>query len=106
MVVRNNVINMVSGREVGNAALFIAPDLGPSSPGPVTITGNWLDGGNYTLFCVDGNNGQYFVDNITITDNRFGSGGVVRPREGQRAGHRERQRDGPVGGTCALLRRM
>ncbi len=79
MVVRNNVINMVSGREVGNAALFIAPDLGPGSPGPVTITGNWLDGGNYTLFCVDGNNGQYFVDNITITDNRFGSGASYGP---------------------------
>ncbi len=79
VMVRHNVINMASGREMGNAALFIAPDLGPSSPGPVTITGNWLNGGNYTLFCVDGNNGQYFVDNITITDNRFGPDSAYGP---------------------------
>ena len=72
VVVRHNVIDMANGREFGNAALFIAPDLGPSSDGPVTITGNWLNGGNYTVFCVDGNNGQYFVKNITFTNNRFG----------------------------------
>ena len=70
VMVRHNVIDVGSG----NSALFLAPDLGPSSPGPVTVTGNWLDGGNFTLFCVDGNNGQYFVDHITITDNRFGRG--------------------------------
>ena len=72
LVVRHNTIDMVNGRELGNAALFIAPDLGPSTNGPVLITDNWLNGGNYTLYCVDGNNGQYFVDNITITNNRFG----------------------------------
>jgi len=54
-----------------NSALFIAPDLGPSSNGPVTISGNVLGNGNYTLFCVDGNNGQYFVKNIAITNNQF-----------------------------------
>jgi len=30
-----------------------------------------LGGGNYTVYCVDGNNGQYFVGNISITNNRF-----------------------------------
>ena len=72
LVVRHNTIDMVNGRQLGNAALFIAPDLGPSTSGPVLITDNWLNGGNYTLYCVDGNNGQYFVNNITITNNRFG----------------------------------
>ena len=71
--VRHNFINMASGNEMGNAALFIAPDLGPSSPGPVRVTGNWLNGGNFTVFCVDGNNGQYFIKDIAITDNRFGA---------------------------------
>ncbi len=32
VVVRHNVINMASGTELGNAALFIAPDLGPAAP--------------------------------------------------------------------------
>jgi hypothetical protein len=72
LVVRHNVIDMVNGRELGNAALFIAPDLGPSSDGPVTIANNWLNGGNYTVYCVDGDNGRYFVKNIAITGNRFG----------------------------------
>jgi hypothetical protein len=45
----------------------------------VTIDGNWLDGGNFTLFCVDGNNGQYFIDNIAITDNRFGPHSAYGP---------------------------
>ncbi|MBD3782993.1 MAG: cell wall-binding repeat-containing protein [Micrococcales bacterium] len=71
LVVRNNTIDL-GGTRGANAALFLAPDLGPSTPGPVTISGNWLDGGNYSLFVLDGNNGQYFVSNITITNNRFG----------------------------------
>jgi len=68
LVVRHNYINPGLGT---NSALFIAPDLGPSSPGPVTIDGNILGGGNFTIYCVDGNNGQYFVRNISITNNRF-----------------------------------
>lgn len=72
LVVTHNNIDMAgTSGELGNAALFLAPDLGPSSAGPVTVTNNWLAGGNYTLYCVDGNNGQYFVKNITITGNRF-----------------------------------
>jgi hypothetical protein len=58
----------VGGR---NSALFLAPDLGPNADGPVTIDNNVLDGGNYTLYCVDGNNGEYIVKNISITNNRF-----------------------------------
>ena len=55
----------------GNAALFLAPDLGPSTNGPVTIADNVLGGGNYTIYVVDGNNGQYVVGNITVSGNRF-----------------------------------
>jgi hypothetical protein len=54
-----------------NSALFIAPDLGPSSNGPVLIDNNVLGNGNYSLYCVDGNDGEYIVKNITITNNRF-----------------------------------
>jgi hypothetical protein len=73
LVVRGNVIDVTSrAGSSGNAALFLAPDLGPSSDGPVVIADNWLNGGNYTLYCVDGNNGEFYVRNIAITGNRFG----------------------------------
>ncbi len=55
----------------GNSSLFLAPDLGPSTNGPVTVRDNILGGGNYTIYVVDGNNGQYYVQNITVTNNRF-----------------------------------
>jgi len=72
LVVRHNTILAKTITGTGaNAALFIAPDLGPSTNGPVTITGNLLSGGNYTVYIVDGNNGQYFVQNISLTNNRW-----------------------------------
>jgi hypothetical protein len=70
LVVRHNNIDATCSS--CNSALFLAPDQGPSTNGPVTITGNWLNGGNYSLYCVDGNNGQYYVQNISIIGNRFG----------------------------------
>lgn len=79
LVVSGNVID-VSGAE-SNSAVFLAPDLGPSTSGPVTIAGNWLNGGYYTLFCLDGADGRYLVQNITISGNRFGASsayGAVR----------------------------
>lgn len=78
LVVRHNVIDMSTAAEA-NSAIFMAPDLGPSTDGPVLLTGNWLDGGNYTVYCVDGNDGQYLVKNITITGNRFGHAGDYGP---------------------------
>lgn len=69
LVVTGNTIDVGSG---ANSAIFLAPDLGPSSPGPVSVNGNWLDGGGYALFCVDGADGRYLVGNISITNNRFG----------------------------------
>ncbi|MBU4215395.1 MAG: right-handed parallel beta-helix repeat-containing protein [Actinobacteria bacterium] len=70
LVLTGNTIDVGSD---ANSAIFLAPDLGPSSAGPVTVNGNWLDGGGYALFCVDGASGRYFVDHISITNNRFGS---------------------------------
>lgn len=70
VLIRHNVIDVSGAR--GNAALFLAPDLGPSTNGPITVDNNKLNGGNYTLYCVDGDNGKYFVKNISITNNRFG----------------------------------
>lgn len=65
--------NAIEPGDAANSAIFLAPDLGPTTNGPVTITGNWLDGGGYALFCLDGANGRYVVRNITISGNRFGS---------------------------------
>lgn len=71
VVVRGNNLSSAGSGKLGNAALFMAPDLGPSTDGPVLIENNLLGGGNYTLYCVDGNNGQYFIKNVTIRGNRF-----------------------------------
>jgi len=71
LVVRHNTIDLASTKSA-NSALFIAPSLGPSSVGPVTIIDNWLDGGNFTVFIVDGDDGRYYVENITLSENRFG----------------------------------
>ena len=72
-MVRHNTIDLATTPNA-NAALFIAPDLGPSSPGPLLIENNYLNGGNFTVYIVDGNNGQYFLGNITLRNNTFGRG--------------------------------
>lgn len=78
LVVRNNSIDLTDSTR-SNSAIFLSPDQGPSTDGPVLIEGNWLDGGNYTLYCVDGSNGQYRVGNISILDNRFGRHALYGP---------------------------
>ncbi|WP_375431245.1 hypothetical protein [uncultured Friedmanniella sp.] len=70
-VVRNNVIDMATTKSA-NTAMFVAPDLGPSSKGPLLVEGNYFDGGNYTVQVVDGNNGQYFIDDIEFRNNTWG----------------------------------
>jgi hypothetical protein len=69
-VIQDNFIDATGGAT--NSALFLCPDLGPSTNGPLTVTGNWLDGGNYTVFILDGANKTYFISNISVTNNRFG----------------------------------
>lgn len=71
--------NTIEPGDAANSAIFLAPDLGPSTNGPVTISDNWLDDGGFTLFCVDGANGRYVVGNITISGNRFGSNAGYGP---------------------------
>jgi hypothetical protein len=72
--VTNTVIkgnNIESTGADTNSAVFIADDLGPSTNGPLTVTGNWLNGGNYTIYANPGRGG-YSISNISITNNRFG----------------------------------
>jgi hypothetical protein len=78
IVVRHNTIDLGTTPNA-NAALFIAPDLGPSSPGPLMIENNYLNGGNYTVFILDGNYGQYYLDNITLRNNTFGRSAQYGP---------------------------
>lgn len=84
--VQNGVVNTVIDGNVidatgsnTNTALFLTPDLGPSTNGPLTITDNWLDGGNFTVSILDGDNGRYYIDNISVKNNRFGHGGRYGP---------------------------
>ena len=72
LVVRHNTIDM-SSTSNANSALFLAPDLGPSTQGPVVVENNYLSGGNFTIFVLDGNNGQYVVSNVIVRGNVFGT---------------------------------
>jgi hypothetical protein len=86
--VQNGVVNtVITGNFIDasgpgtNSALFLCPDIGPSTNGPLTVTGNWLDGGNYTVFILDGANGKYFISNISVTNNRFGHAAQYGPTD-------------------------
>jgi hypothetical protein len=57
----------------GNAALFIAPDLGPSAYGPIAVFGNYFNGGNYSVQAVDGASGTYHNYRTTFGNNRWGN---------------------------------
>jgi len=64
ITIRGNFFDMpanVAGYE-SNANVFAGPDFGPISN--LVVEGNWLDGGNYTLF-ID-------ATNVTVRDNLFG----------------------------------
>jgi len=80
--VQNGVVNtVIEGNFIDargsntNTALFLTPDLGPSTDGPLTVRNNWLDGGNFTVSILDGDNGRYYISNISVTGNRFGREG-------------------------------
>jgi hypothetical protein len=68
VVIRRNTITMTTSQ---NAALFLAPSLGPSSDGPVLVEDNVLGGGNFSLNVLDGDHGRYVIGNITVRNNRF-----------------------------------
>jgi len=76
-VIQGNYIDVGAGD--ANSALFLTPDLGPSTAGPLTVKDNWLDGGNFTLAVLDGDGGKYYISAITVTGNRIGRGGRYGP---------------------------
>jgi hypothetical protein len=74
IVIRHNTIDLSNsvGINSANAAVFIAPDFGPNTEGPILVEDNYFDGGGYTVYCVDGNNGEFVISNITFRNNTFG----------------------------------
>ena len=71
ILVQHNQIDPGGG--IGaNSAIFLSPDLGPqvSGAGPVTLDGNVLGGGGYTLYVVGGANGAELTD-VHVLNNRF-----------------------------------
>ena len=54
----------------GNGTVFIAPENGPSTNGPVLIENNYLDGGGYTVYILTSKG--YTISNITVQNNTIG----------------------------------
>jgi hypothetical protein len=75
ILVEHNQIDLSGGPggAVGaNSAIFLSPDLGPqvNGAGPVTLDGNVLGGGGYTLYYVGGAGGAELTD-VHVVNNRF-----------------------------------
>ncbi|MDQ4054423.1 MAG: right-handed parallel beta-helix repeat-containing protein [Actinomycetota bacterium] len=74
VVVRGNTIDLanpgVNSGYGGNSAIILKPDLGTLDAGGVLVEGNYLNGGNYTLYLVNSEDRQ--LRNVTIRDNRWG----------------------------------
>jgi hypothetical protein len=62
------------GPAIGNAALFLCPDMGGTGGGDVLIEDNYLAGGNYTIQIRDGNNGQYHQRTYRVRRNTIKAG--------------------------------
>jgi hypothetical protein len=67
VLIQNNTIALTTNQ---NSAIFDAPDFG-NGAGPVTIDNNFLGGGNYTVYIVDGANGTYHITTQSLTNNHF-----------------------------------
>ncbi|MCG3748915.1 right-handed parallel beta-helix repeat-containing protein [Amycolatopsis sp. Poz14] len=78
IVIKNNKIDL--GSRVGNAAIFLSPDIGAENPsaGPITIDSNTLGGGGYTLYSVNGREGAT-LQNVSVTNNKFVKDAVYGP---------------------------
>lgn len=68
VVVRNSILDSTGPDGVGNAAAIIKSDFGPISD--VSITGSYLNGGNYTVYVRDGGFGM--PTNVRFENNRIG----------------------------------
>lgn len=66
--ITNSVLSSLGPKGLGNAAVFLKSDLGPISN--VTISGNYLNGGNYMNAVRDG--GYGVPSGIKFTNNRIG----------------------------------
>jgi hypothetical protein len=71
VVIRGNFIDVPidSGMASSNSCIFLKTDMGPISN--VTIEGNWLNGGNYTIYSLAAN-GNGAPTGVTVANNRFG----------------------------------
>jgi hypothetical protein len=79
IVIKNNKIDI--GKLTGvNAAIFLSPDLGPEVPsaGAVTVDGNVLGGGGYTLYSVNGRDGAT-LQSVSVTNNAFVKDAIFGP---------------------------
>ncbi|MEZ6019220.1 MAG: hypothetical protein R3F17_03715 [Planctomycetota bacterium] len=73
LVFRGNFFDMpidIGAPYKSNAALIIQTGLGPIDD--VLIEGNWLNGGNFTLYVTDKGTGYGPPTNVRIKDNWFG----------------------------------
>ena len=66
-VIRGNNIDLTKS---ANSAVFAATDFG--SIDNLIIDGNWMDGGNYTVYSVDKHVGYGVPTNVVISNNFFG----------------------------------
>ena len=78
VIIRGNHIDCGTGTGF-NAALFLCPDFGPNTNGPLMVEDNLLGGGGFTMYCVDGGNGKYRISNITIRNNKFKRNCAIAP---------------------------
>lgn len=62
------------GPAIGNAALFLCPDLGGTGGGDILIADNFLAGGNYTLQVRDGADGRYHQRTYRVLRNTVKTG--------------------------------
>jgi hypothetical protein len=74
VVIRGNFFDMpvgVAGTN-SNAAVFVAPDFGAIDD--VLVEGNWMDGGNYTVFSAakTGHAWSAWATNLVVRDNLIG----------------------------------
>jgi len=79
IVIKNNKIDI--GKLTGvNAAIFLSPDIGPEVPsaGAITVDGNTLGGGGYTLYSVNGRDGAT-LQSVSITNNTFVKDAIYGP---------------------------
>lgn len=73
VVVRGNTID-VAGDAKANAAVFVKPEGTAPTTGPLTIEGNWLDGGTHTVQILTSSKGRV-EQGTSLIGNRFGRAG-------------------------------